>query len=425
MKIPGILTILILNILPVNGYGQYTMTMKYQVPTREGIKTTNSSLLLISPEFSMTGVVIKIDTSASFTNSFIIAENDTIFLKANEHSTDTSSYLSSNLIVFKNKLSEFRFYPSAIDKEVEFLFINASPSKKVLRKAGRKKKDAGCSEPGMIDQEIWREGLPEPDYERIVHKVKNIIVHHSATSNDLTDYTNVIRNIYLYHTEGNGWSDIGYNYVIAQDGTIFKGRDPGIYEQDNVMGAHFCSSNSGTMGICILGNYMDTSPTSESLNYLEDLLSWKAAKDTLNPYGICGHPLNPDLNIIAGHREGCSTLCPGDSLYYMLDSIRKETAGKLESCGFLYSRVITDDWLMPQVEIFQNPGHANVSIKTKNISVNKMYLADLNGKLIMVNSIIKIDDNHLTFNTDQIIPGMYFIIFVTDKKIFTEKMIIY
>lgn len=114
--------------------------MKYQVPTREGIKTTNSSLLLISPEFSMTGVVVKIDTSASFINSYIIAASDTIFLRANEHSTDTSSYISSNLIVFKNKLTEFRFYPSAIDKEVEFLFINASPSKKILRKTGRKKK---------------------------------------------------------------------------------------------------------------------------------------------------------------------------------------------------------------------------------------------------------------------------------------------
>ena len=277
----------------------------------------------------------------------------------------------------------------------------------------------------MIDQEIWRDGLPEPDYERIVHKVKNIIIHHSATSNDLTDYTNVLRNIYLYHTTGNGWSDIGYNYVIAQDGNIFKGRDPGIYEQDNVMGAHFCGSNSGTLGICILGNYMDIHPTYESLNSLVNLLSWKTAKDTLNPYGICEHPLNPALNIIAGHRDGCSTLCPGDSLYDMLDSTRMETANKLGACGFIYSSVKTDNWLKPQIEIFQNSGYINVNIKMKNTFINKMYLADIQGILIPINNFNKIDDNHLIFNTDQIIPGMYFIIFVTDKKIFTEKMIIY
>ena len=231
----------------------------------------------------------------------------------------------------------------------------------------------------------------------------------------------------MYHTEINLWSDIGYNYVIAQDGTIFRGRDPGIYEQDNVMGAHFCSSNSGTMGICILGNYIEASPTIESLNYLIDLLTWKAAKDTLNPYGICSHPLNPALNIIAGHRDGCSTLCPGDSLYYMLDSIRIETASNLESCGFIYSSDKTGDWLLPQIEIYQNPGHNLVNIKIKNsiIKIGRIYLIDLQGKFIQVNNIISINDNHLAFNTDQLLPGMYFIIFVSDNRKFTEKLIIY
>jgi len=121
-------------------FAQYVKRMEFKIPSGYETKSTNDSIFLISPEFPMTGVVVKIDTSASFINSYIIAASDTIFLRANEHSTDTSSYISSNLIVFKNKLTEFRFYPSAIDKEVEFLFINASPSKKILRKTGRKKK---------------------------------------------------------------------------------------------------------------------------------------------------------------------------------------------------------------------------------------------------------------------------------------------
>lgn len=277
----------------------------------------------------------------------------------------------------------------------------------------------------MIEQEIWREGLPEPDYERIVHKVKNVIIHHSATSNDLTDYTNVIRNIYLYHTESNGWSDIGYNYVIAQDGSIFKGRDPGVYEQDNVMGAHFCSSNSGTMGICLLGDYMEINPTTESINALVNLLAWKAAKDTLNPQDINAHILNPELKVIAGHRDGCSTLCPGDSLYGKLNGIRHETADEMEDCGFFYSSIISYNRPLPEIKIFPDPANKRLDIITENGLFKNIYLADINGKVIHMENIIKISENHLNINTERMLPGIYFLIFVSDQYLLTEKIIIY
>ncbi len=276
----------------------------------------------------------------------------------------------------------------------------------------------------MIDQEIWREGLPEPVYERIVHEVKNIIIHHSATSNDLTDYTNVVRNIYLYHTDVNGWSDIGYNYVIAQDGSIFKGRDPGFYEQDNVMGAHFCGNNSGTMGICLLGNYMDIYPTFESLDALVDLLAWKTAKDTLNPYDISAHVLNPVLNVVAGHRDGCSTLCPGDSLYNELDSIRHETANELEDCGFFYSSVNADKQPSTTIEIFPVPGNNMLNVILNNGRVNDIYLVDIYGKIIPLNNIVKLSENHMKFDAGHLSPGMYFLILISDNQVFSGKVII-
>jgi hypothetical protein len=135
-----VLTLVLLNFILVHSYGQFTLKMKYRIPGPEVSKSTDDSVLLISPEFQMTGLVVKIDTSDSFTNTFIIAESDTIYLKTDDHSADTLSCVSSNLVVFKNKLSEFGFYPAAIDNEVEFFLINASPSKKVLRKMRRKKK---------------------------------------------------------------------------------------------------------------------------------------------------------------------------------------------------------------------------------------------------------------------------------------------
>ncbi len=275
----------------------------------------------------------------------------------------------------------------------------------------------------MIDQQVWREGLPEPDYERIVHKVRNIIIHHSATSNDLSDYTNVIRNIYLSHTQVNNWSDIGYNYVIAQDGTVYKGRDPGIFEQDNVMGAHFCGSNTGTMGICILGNYVDIFPTRESLNSLIDLLTWKTAKDSLNPFGTNPHPLNADLHVIAGHRDGCSTLCPGDSLYEKLSYARQGTSGNLKSCGYDYFSGNADEKVIPDIKIFQNPAGSIINIYIEGNNVNNIYLTDLHGKIISTLSLYKSDNNQYYFHNDTLSPGIYFIVIIYDKRILTEKII--
>lgn len=137
LKLIGLLTICLLS---VKGFGQYVKKMTLEIPYPNEIKSTADSLFLISPEFPMTGLVVKADTSGSFVNSYIIADNDTIYLISDEHVMDTSGYITSNLVVFKHKLSEFHFCPGNIKKEVEFSFINASPAKRVLKKKGEKKK---------------------------------------------------------------------------------------------------------------------------------------------------------------------------------------------------------------------------------------------------------------------------------------------
>jgi len=140
MNRPGLIGLTIILLLSVKGSGQYVKKMTLELPYIDEIKSTTDSLFLISPEFPMTGLVVKIDTSGSFKDSYIIAENDTVYLMSDNHVRDTTGYLTSNLIVFRNKLSEFHFWPGNIKKETEFSFINASPTKKDLRKERRKKK---------------------------------------------------------------------------------------------------------------------------------------------------------------------------------------------------------------------------------------------------------------------------------------------
>jgi hypothetical protein len=44
------------------------------------------------------------------------------------------------------------------------------------------------------------------------------------------------------------------------------------------------------------------------------------------------HPLNSSLGVIAGHQDGCSTLCPGENVYNILQDIRVSVDSQLAVC---------------------------------------------------------------------------------------------
>lgn len=75
--------------------------------------------------------------------------------------------------------------------------------------------------------------------------IKEIIIHCSATPEG-RDYT--VDAIRADHKR-QGWSDIGYHYVIYRDGTIHEGRDV------DLVGAH-CNKNGHnqySIGVCYIG----------------------------------------------------------------------------------------------------------------------------------------------------------------------------
>jgi len=173
--------------------------------------------------------------------------------------------------------------------------------------------------------------LPDPGNQPINHNVNHAIVHHSVGSNNNPDTREVVRNIYLFHTNNNGWDDIGYNFLIGINGDIYEGRDgKGMMNDSDVKGAHFCGKNSNTMGIGVIGTYTDTVPSDSALRSLKSMLSWKLYKEQLNPLEDQLHPQASNnqnsLGIIAGHRDGCATECPGDELYAQLPMIKEDVA---------------------------------------------------------------------------------------------------
>lgn len=288
-----------------------------------------------SINFEFTAVLIKSNTSIDFAKYAYVFKGDTLIFTEDLHAPTEGT--QSNLLQFNDLQNTYEIiYFGKSNPDVEIIFINGfdAEAKPKSSNAPQSNQITNCGElTTIIQQSDWRAGLQAPSYNRSFTTVENIIVHHSAGLNTVTNYRQAVRGVYILHTEVNGWSDIGYNYLVAPDGSIFAGRDPLNGDQDRVIGAHFCGSNSGTMGICLLGNYEEVDPTDTLIGSLEKLLSWKINKeDQLSALGINSHPLNNMLNQIAGHRDGCSTLCPGENVYQKLQQIRIEVDEIVANC---------------------------------------------------------------------------------------------
>ncbi|MDQ4027059.1 MAG: N-acetylmuramoyl-L-alanine amidase, partial [Actinomycetota bacterium] len=143
-----------------------------------------------------------------------------------------------------------------------------------------------------------------------------------------------------YHTVRRGWCDLGYNFVIGQNGKIYEGRWARKYRpwethssEDSrgraVSGAHVANFNSGSVGVSLMGNY-DNAPIPPVMRRnLARLLAWEADRHDLPPLGRHTYR-NPEtgltrrLPFIAGHRDAGSTACPGRRVYRSLPEIRRD-----------------------------------------------------------------------------------------------------
>ena len=161
--------------------------------------------------------------------------------------------------------------------------------------------------------------------------VRFAIVHHTAGRNDYSraEAAAIVKGIQLFHVQGNGWNDIGYNFLVDRFGTIYEGRFGGI--DRNVVGAHALGFNTGSVGIALLGTYGDTKPSAAAQDAIARLIAWRLDLAHVDPTSLLtfisggseryanGIPVL--LSAVSGHRDTGLTECPGNALYSRLATI--------------------------------------------------------------------------------------------------------
>jgi hypothetical protein len=168
----------------------------------------------------------------------------------------------------------------------------------------------------------------------------HVVVHHTVSSNSSTNWAAVVRAIWNYHTNTQGWGDIGYNYLVDRTGVIYEGHLNANYLNLDVIGTHAAAANAGSMGVALIGTFttpdeysVSDVPPPAMLNALADLAAWKVDQRNIAIYDASRLVnMNWGLPHIMGHRDvygGMNTLCPGGNVQTLLPWLRQAVTNRL------------------------------------------------------------------------------------------------
>jgi len=178
----------------------------------------------------------------------------------------------------------------------------------------------------------WGADLP-PKGPIAPETVKFLLVHHTASSNNVPDPRAIIRQTYAFQTgPQKRWPDICYHFMIGPDGSVWETR------AGSLAGPVVADATGGNQGyaqlVCMIGDFQLQPPTPaaqetlmRTLTYLADRYdvdTEPAATSTFVSRGSDKFRAGTTVttSTISGHRDVTYTACPGDRGYALLGAWR-------------------------------------------------------------------------------------------------------
>lgn len=143
-----------------------------------------------------------------------------------------------------------------------------------------------------------------------------IVVHHTGMpGSNLATVTH-------QHVVVNGWAKVGYHVVIEKSGEAFRTR------ADAEVGCHTVGANTGSLAVCLCGDFNLQEPRPAQWDRLVDVVStWCAQHDIMpSETTIVGHKDLQPVKLIAGQSH--PNTCPGSLLHVRLPELRSMVAAR-------------------------------------------------------------------------------------------------
>ncbi|XP_076844894.1 peptidoglycan recognition protein 5 isoform X2 [Brachyhypopomus gauderio] len=158
----------------------------------------------------------------------------------------------------------------------------------------------------IVSRNHWNAVEPR-SRERMDGLAQQVIIHHTALGpcRQPHEYISQLTHIQKMHMEDRGFEDIGYNFLLGQDGMVYEGRGWSF------VGAHAKNHNLNSIGIAFMGNFNDVSPSCAALSAAKSLILYGVAQGFISP-----------TFLLLGHRDVANTECPGENLYSSLATLR-------------------------------------------------------------------------------------------------------
>ena len=174
-----------------------------------------------------------------------------------------------------------------------------------------------AAQPSICNRACWTARAPKSTPTQM-GSLTRAIIHHTAGSSDynvttLEDGKAKVRGVQNVHMDANGWSDIGYHFLVDKNGNLFEGRAGSMTTLPR--GAHD-GNNTDSFGFTLLGYFhspYNHDPNATMRGKIYDCIAWRMPSGW-TPYGSGTYNGNT-VGKLDGHRKVKATACPGDTMH--------------------------------------------------------------------------------------------------------------